>query len=130
MIADYLYNITSAPASGEYALNSILTPTMYKETRGDKVVTTGSVHAKEPLEHLFQSRTGLSIPSVFVMYGDNDWLNYRNIQSSMASWGESSTLHKEYVTIPNAGHHLYLDNPEYFHKQMLQYKNTLYPSRL
>ena len=85
VLSKYLYQITAAPACGEYCLNSILLPIVSGTPQNGSKRTNASVYAREPLEELFQKQQ-LDIPSALVMYGDTDWLMYPGITQSMKSW--------------------------------------------
>ena len=69
-LAEYLYHVTVAPPSGEYAMNSLLEPAVGSEGEA-------GVYARESLgegimtEMLLQKRT--KIQSVKVLFGDRDW---------------------------------------------------------
>jgi len=105
LIASYLYHITVAKPSGEYALNSILRPVFGSSSPG--------VFARQPLIHDFNKITA---KKVRVLYGDHDWL--RN-NTEAAKIAVSNCQGKgDVITIPNSGHHLYLDNPLYFKKAL------------
>ena len=130
LLSKYMYQITAAPACGEYALNSLLTPIISNQphetiANNKNKMNTASVYAIEPLEQLYTLNT-LEIPSVLVMYGDTDWLYYNNIESSMQSWKNNVLKDVNYVNIPQAGHHIYLDNPDVFHHVMQKYHDKLY----
>ncbi|KAI8064803.1 Alpha/Beta hydrolase protein [Gilbertella persicaria] len=90
---DYLYNITSSSGSGEYALAAILAP--------------GAV-ARKPLFHRL---AGLKMPTVFV-YGEVDWMDYKAAERAK----EHMKVPVKVIRVPEGGHHMYLDNPEYFNK--------------
>ena len=132
LLSKYMYQITAAPACGEYALNSLLTPIISNQPHETVVsnknkMNHASVYAKEPLESLYTSHNNkLLIPSVLVLYGDTDWLYYNNIQHSMQSWKNNVLTDVNYVNIPQAGHHIYLDNPDVFHSVMDRYHKKLY----
>lgn len=150
LLSRYLYTITSAPACGEYALASILTPIISYKVFPPPPVTVAAdknpsasgrsgmfppntkvgVYAHEPLHDLFAVKC--AIPSMLIMYGDTDWLSYDQIGDTMEKWRKmNKTTHKHdldvsCVTIPNAGHHIYLDNPDGFHKEMEKFKKKVY----
>ena len=150
LLSRYLYAITSAPACGEYALGSLLKPVISYKTypppppaapAPDKTTASASsstfppntkvgVYALEPLHDLFATKC--VVPSILIMYGDTDWLAYDNVEITLNKWrnaNKESHNHKldvQCVTIPNAGHHIYLDNPDGFHKQMEQYKKKVF----
>ena len=135
LLSSYLYQLSHAPACGEYALNSLLTPIISHKSlppppppekldsrwpHNSKV----GVYAHEPLDQMFTERC--DIPSMLVMYGDTDWLSYDGIEDTIARWraggkARGRVLDATYVTIPSAGHHIYLDNPDCFHIEMEKY---------
>ena len=113
-LAEYLYQITVAGASGEYAMNSLLEPAVSPNTMG--------VFAREPL-HNQMSGIDPSI-NVKVLFGDQDWMRAQpNEQSArkvvnnlqLRRSGAAASVH----IISNAGHHLYLDNPDQFVQHIL-----------
>lgn len=70
LLSEYLYHITVAPASGEYAMNSLLEPAATKESMG--------VFAREPLgggsmANSISKQTVPSLKSIRVLYGEKDW---------------------------------------------------------
>ncbi|KAF8937622.1 Alpha/Beta hydrolase protein [Dissophora ornata] len=94
---NYIYHISSKSGSGEYALATILAPGAY---------------ARWPLMDRLQ---GLKMPTVF-LYGENDWMDYKAAEKARKTMSVPTVL----MRIPNAGHHLYLDNPPAFDKAILQ----------
>lgn len=109
LLAEYLYHITVAYPSGEFAMNSLLQP----------VVSPGQVgvFAREPLDPLLDKLDPKI--HVAVLYGDHDWM--RPNESSARS--VISRLSNAYVAIlPQAGHHLYLDAPDEFVSHIVQNK--------
>eukprot|EP00039_Didymoeca_costata_P009596 m.127204 g.127204 ORF g.127204 m.127204 type:complete len:393 (+) comp14540_c0_seq2:77-1255(+) len=108
LISNYLYHITAARGSGEYAMNSLLEPISTSDGRIN-------VYAKEPISD--KLRTIPSRIKVRVQYGDNDWLyqpecdeTVRRLQAEGVDIGLN--------IIPSSGHHLYLDNPDAFHRDL------------
>ncbi|CAG8468498.1 3435_t:CDS:2, partial [Acaulospora colombiana] len=93
---DYLYHISAAPGSGEYAMSRILAPGAY---------------ARKPLMNRLEN---LKMPTVF-MYGEEDWMDYRAAEEARTKMHVPT----EVIRIPNAGHHLYLDNPVEFDKAVI-----------
>ncbi|CAG8479626.1 3128_t:CDS:2 [Paraglomus occultum] len=85
---DYLFQISSASGSGEYALNRILSP---------------GAHARKPLIRRLKH---LKMPTTFI-YGLHDWIDYRAGEEARKTMSVPTKLKR----ISNAGHHLYLDNP-------------------
>ena len=121
ILADYLYHITVAAPSGEYAMNSLLEPVVSQDTMG--------VFAREPLEVLFNMSSDPWEPSfprlrsIKVLFGDHDWMrpNEPSAQRAMQGIQEVSKgkIQISVVTVPHAGHHLYLDNPIDFVRQIV-----------
>ncbi|KAI7870671.1 Alpha/Beta hydrolase protein [Spinellus fusiger] len=92
---DYLYHITTSKGSGEYALAGTL---------------AFSAYARNPLIHRLG---GLQMPTTFV-YGTEDWMDYRAAE-------KASKLMKvpvKIIRISSGGHHMYIDNPEEFNREM------------
>jgi len=123
LLAEYLYHITVAPASGEYAMNSLLEPAATGEGAG--------VYAREPLGggvmtgHFICDNSwerGRSLQSVKVLFGDNDWMHFHepSARKEMESLTDASGIDTSVHLVPGAGHHLYLDNPESFLKHVLE----------
>eukprot|EP00510_Aplanochytrium_minuta_P004965 CAMPEP_0184007668 /NCGR_PEP_ID=MMETSP0954-20121128/1477_1 /TAXON_ID=627963 /ORGANISM="Aplanochytrium sp, Strain PBS07" /LENGTH=294 /DNA_ID=CAMNT_0026286555 /DNA_START=195 /DNA_END=1079 /DNA_ORIENTATION=- len=102
LIASYLYHISVAKASGEYALNSLLMPVMGPNP---------GVYAREPLINDFDK---IKANRVRILFGDNDWLrgNYDAANSAI----RENSINGDVVIIPRAGHHLYIDNAPAFHQ--------------
>ncbi|KAF9198025.1 hypothetical protein BGZ49_001291, partial [Haplosporangium sp. Z 27] len=94
---NYIYHISSKSGSGEYALSTILAPGAY---------------ARWPLMDRLRD---LKMPTVF-LYGESDWMDYRAAEKARKNMNVPTIL----MRIPNAGHHLYLDNPPAFDKAILQ----------
>ncbi|CAG8764305.1 7246_t:CDS:2, partial [Racocetra persica] len=94
---DYLYHISSAPGSGEFALSRILAPGAF---------------ARKPLINRLPN---LKMPATF-MYGEYDWMDYRPAVEA----GNNMKVPTKVLRIPDAGHHLYLDNPIEFNKAVVK----------
>ncbi|CAI2180319.1 6437_t:CDS:2 [Funneliformis geosporum] len=94
---DYLYHISTAAGSGEFAITRILEPGAY---------------ARKPLiDRLYE----IQMPTTF-LYGEDDWMDYRAAE-------EAKDLMRVFVKIervPKAGHHLYLDNPTEFNRLVIK----------
>ncbi|RUS28823.1 Alpha/Beta hydrolase protein [Jimgerdemannia flammicorona] len=86
-----LYHISSLPGSGEYALAAILAPGAY---------------ARTPLINRLKD---IKMPTTF-MYGQQDWMDYKAAERAREFMGVPTKV----LRIPEAGHHLYLDNPKDF----------------
>ncbi|CAG8502699.1 2798_t:CDS:2 [Ambispora gerdemannii] len=93
---DYIYHISLAPGSGEYALSKILAPGAF---------------ARKPLIHRLSQ---LKMPTTF-LYGENDWMDYRAAEEAATTMSVPTKV----IRIPRAGHHLYLDNPPDFDKAVV-----------
>ncbi|KAF9113314.1 hypothetical protein BGX27_001850 [Mortierella sp. AM989] len=94
---NYIYHISSKSGSGEYALSTILAPGAY---------------ARWPLMDRLRD---IKMPTIF-LYGESDWMDYRAAEKAR----KNMTVPTDLLRIPNAGHHLYLDNPPAFDKAILQ----------
>lgn len=107
LLADYFYQITVAPPSGEFAMNSLLEPVVTSELMG--------VLAREPLD-----ASTLVLPSSLrtlrVLYGDHDWMRPSNeVAARRVVDGLRQQLsHASVDILSNAGHHLYLESPGEF----------------
>jgi cardiolipin-specific phospholipase len=120
ILANYLFHITAAHPSGEFAINSLLEPGISPDMAG--------VFAREPLEPLFQEYARRlqprEVPQWKVLFGDKDWMR-PNEPSARQALGylaqRSASCDRASVHIvPNAGHHVYLDNAESFVRHILQ----------
>jgi len=98
-VADYLFEITRAPPSGEYALNSLLKPPAAAQ----------GIVARVPLAGLLKDRSDVR---VLTLFGDHDWL------ASPAALQASKQI-GDLIILPGAGHHLYLDNYKLFNRAVL-----------
>jgi pimeloyl-ACP methyl ester carboxylesterase len=115
LISQYFYHITAAPASGEFALNSLLRPLVYRDEDG--VVST-SIFAKRTVEQDIQGLPANSLPfPVLLMFGDHDWLRFKNVER-FVSFAKSKGICIDYSLIESAGHHLYVDNPDVMHREI------------
>ncbi|KAI9034443.1 Alpha/Beta hydrolase protein [Hyaloraphidium curvatum] len=102
--ASYLWNISVAKGSGEYALASLLLPGAW---------------AKRPLANrLAQLPESMPITAI---YGDVDWMDYRHFLAAAKKLSPENDTRAALrcVTLPG-GHHLYLDNPSAFNRVMVQ----------
>lgn len=89
----YFYHISADVGSGEYALAALLAPGAW---------------AREPL---FRRLPSIAMPTTF-LYGEHDWMD-RNHAESAAS---EMQVPVRIISVPDAGHHLNLDNPEEFNR--------------
>lgn len=115
LLSEYLYHITVASASGEYAMNSLLEPAATKESMG--------VFAREPLGGgstiRISKQTVPSLKSIRVLFGDTDWMRFHE-KAARQEMQRIDNIRAEVQIIPNAGHHLYLDNSSSFAKHILE----------
>jgi cardiolipin-specific phospholipase len=94
---DYIYHISTATGSGEFAITRLLEPGAY---------------ARKPLIDRLHE---IKMPTTF-LYGEHDWMDFHAAE-------KAKTLMKvpvEVKKIPDAGHHLYLDNPTDFNKAVIK----------
>ncbi|KAG0205418.1 hypothetical protein BGX28_002989 [Mortierella sp. GBA30] len=94
---NYIYHISSKSGSGEYALATILAPGAF---------------ARWPLMDRLKD---INMPTVFI-YGDVDWMDYRAAEKARKNMKVPTAVWR----VPNAGHHLYLDNPPEFDKAIMR----------
>lgn len=90
-LGDYFYHISASAGSGEYALAALLAPGAW---------------AREPLHSRLPQ---LSMPVTFI-YGANDWMDRTHAEQAAASM----TVPVKILSVPEAGHHLHMDNPDEF----------------
>ena len=108
LLADYLYHITVAHPSGEFAMNSLLQPGLQPNEAG--------VFAREPLAPLFETHHSGNLQWK-VLFGDHDWM--RSASNEKAAQRAMQIARGRICIVPNAGHHLYLENPNAFVEHIL-----------
>lgn len=97
----YVYMIFNAPGSGEYALNYILAP---------------GAHARWPL-----AERAKDIPCETVwVYGQNDWMDVAGGVDAVTEIRKHTGMAAPLHVVEDAGHHIYLDNPEAFNKLVIE----------
>jgi hypothetical protein len=111
LLADYLYHITVADPSGEFAMNSLLEPVVSPDVMG--------VFAREPLqETLVDLDVSYGLESIKVLYGDHDWMrpNEPSARETLALLNAKTNggIKTAVDIVPNAWHHLYLENSQDF----------------
>lgn len=123
LLSDYLFHITVAHPSSEFAMNSLLEPGISPELAG--------VFAREPLEPLFAELASIVTSSnkdgnfptkIKVLFGDSDWMRPNQPSAKQALEYMKPHLSAENVSVsivPDAGHHLYIDNPDGFVQHIL-----------
>ena len=110
LLHDYVYRIFNAKGSGEYALT--------------RVLAFGAVAKLPLLDRCPQPFVDMKLPTTW-LYGDHDWMNDA---AGLEMTKEINKLSKEkyntklanFKIIPKAGHHLYLDNPAEFEKEIFK----------
>lgn len=108
-VHDYIYRIFNSKGSGEYALT--------------RVLAFGAV-AKLPLmDRCPQPFAKMNLPTLW-LYGDRDWMNEAaGLEMTKEINNLSSKKLAEFKLIPDAGHHLYLDNPSGFISEIFKFLN-------
>ncbi|PFH52663.1 hypothetical protein AMATHDRAFT_2057 [Amanita thiersii Skay4041] len=101
---EYIMNITLAKGSGEYCISHILAP---------------GAHARMPLVNRISA---LKIPITFV-YGEFDWMDPQGGIDSVEQLRQTGNGQGRMYIINNAGHHVYLDNPEAINKLLVKELN-------
>lgn len=91
--AEYMYHMTAHEGSGEYALGTLMRPGAW---------------AKLPLHDRLPD---LSMPVTFV-YGEDDWMDHRYAEACAGNMRVTVKI----LRVPDAGHQLYLEQPEEFNR--------------
>ncbi|KAL6829910.1 alpha/beta-hydrolase [Trichoderma camerunense] len=128
---DYSFSIFKQKGSGEYALAYILAPGAFaRRPVINRIQNVGRQPITGPDGQTVAKETG--IPIVF-MYGENDWMDVagglaaeeklKQLKANIMRTGTEEEKRNEngsckVVIIPKAGHHLYLDNAEFFNNIM------------
>lgn len=133
---DYSYSLFRMKGSGEYALAYILAPGAFARSPlirriqgvGRQMIESAELNGTVP-----KARED-GIP-VVLYYGENDWMDIKGGYAAKDKMDaersrilkEASSEEKErdngsakVITIPRAGHHVYLDNAEDFNKSILE----------
>lgn len=106
-VHDYIYRIFNGKGSGEYALT--------------RVLAFGAV-AKLPLiDRCPKPFVQMNLPTLW-LYGDRDWMSESaGLQMTKEINKLASKKLADYKIVPNAGHHLYLDNPAGFKSEIFKF---------
>jgi cardiolipin-specific phospholipase len=137
-IGQYTYQITKLPGNGEYCLNALLEPIFTKPINGangreGRMGRTG-VYAKYPLDQEFRQMPHRPW-SILLVFGQHDWLYYPEAASSVQAWQrayqdqrptserahDKSRAGAELLMVPDAGHHLYLENASFFNQKVVDW---------
>jgi pimeloyl-ACP methyl ester carboxylesterase len=98
-LEDYLLQISVKPPSGEYSLGNLL------------ITHLPGAIAKKPLPNRIDS---LKVPITFI-YGNHDWMDYSHALKAAPLLARETKV----VLVHDAGHHLYLENPEGFNDALI-----------
>lgn len=108
---DYFYRIFNGKGSGEYAITRIL--------------GWGALAKLPLLDRCPEKFVKMNLPTLW-LYGDKDWMDDNagltmvNEINDIAASQKKGVLSYFGIT-PHAGHHLYLDNPKAFSKQIFSF---------
>ncbi|KAJ6784293.1 hypothetical protein PWT90_10039 [Aphanocladium album] len=124
---DYAFSIFKQKGSGEYALAYILAPGAYaRRPVINRIQDVGRQPIPQPAGSPAKKETGF--PVVF-MYGENDWMDVagglaseEKLKKAQADALAKATEEEKraengsvkVIIVPKAGHHLYLDNADFF----------------
>ncbi|KAK6458362.1 Alpha/Beta hydrolase protein [Scheffersomyces xylosifermentans] len=108
---DYIYRVFNAKGSGEYAITRIL--------------AVGALAKLPLLDRCPEKFVKMGLPTLW-MYGDKDWMNDEaGLQMTNdindISMKEIGKKMASFKILPNSGHHLYLDNPPAFAKEVFKF---------
>ena len=78
---------------------------------------TAGIFAREPLVDELRAFK----KPILLLYGDNDWLHYPEVDEHVSQWNGKYGMNVSYITISNAGHHLYLDNAQEFNDTVINW---------
>lgn len=110
-IHDYFYRIFNGAGSGEYAITRIL--------------DRGGLARLPLLDRCPEKFVQMKLPSLW-LYGDKDWMNEvageeMTKEINRVAQKEGVKPLAEFGILSNAGHHLYLDNPEDFSRLLFRF---------
>lgn len=110
-IHDYFYRIFNGAGSGEYAITRIL--------------SFGALARLPLLDRCPDKFVNMNLPTLW-LYGDKDWMSRdagqemtKEINDLCKSEGKLDLA--QFGVVTNAGHHLYLDNPQEFGDKLLDF---------
>jgi pimeloyl-ACP methyl ester carboxylesterase len=135
LISEYLYQMSSLPASGEDSLNAILMPIVVQHT-SDPNSQRPHVYTRQPI--MPQQLSPVLVKTVstdeatrvakiplLIMYGDNDWVKFTGVNEYVKEL-HSHNIDADLSIIKNAGHHLYMDNVEDLHGEIDKWLAKVY----
>ncbi|KAK6198035.1 Alpha/Beta hydrolase protein [Scheffersomyces amazonensis] len=108
---DYIYRVFNAKGSGEYAIT--------------RVLAFGALAKLPLLDRCPEKFVDMKLPTLW-MYGDKDWMNEEAGYEMMNEINDLSIKkHNQklasFKILTNSGHHLYLDNPPDFAKEIFSF---------
>ena len=105
-LAEYIYQISAAPGSGEWALKYILKPGAWAfNPIGPRMIEAGT--------------TGAFRAPITFLYGSHDWMSpdaALEVSKAVRAAGVNASVH----VVPQAGHQLFVENPEGFAGAVIQ----------
>lgn len=111
---DYFYRVFNKTGSGEYAITRIL--------------GWGALAKLPLLDRCPEKFVKMNLPTLW-LYGDSDWMD-ANAGLTMTkeinelAMRDNKGVVAHYGILPNAGHHLYMDNSEAFAKQLFKFLDS------
>lgn len=108
LMHNYIYRVFTAPGLGEYGLT--------------RALAFGAL-AKLPLiDRMPRAFVKQNLPTMW-LYGDRDWMNEKAGEAAVKRINQlaGKSNMAEYVLVPSAGHHVYLDNPKAFDLKVLDF---------
>ena len=118
LLSDYVYHVSAAEPSGEFAMNSLLTPMLVGGAPGSGGGRRIKIFARAPLCGDVAEALAGSGMRVGLLFGDRDWLADPLAADVVDHWRRSG-IDASIRTVRDAGHHLYLDNPGEFLEHVL-----------
>ncbi|ODV79082.1 alpha/beta-hydrolase [Suhomyces tanzawaensis NRRL Y-17324] len=111
IIHDYIYRVFNGKGSGEFAIT--------------RVYAFAALARLPLLDRCPEEFVNMNLPTL-LMYGDSDWMDEK---AGLRMQKEINTLSQKkysidlssYSLVPNAGHHLYLDNPPVFSEDVFKF---------
>ena len=110
-VHDYIYRVFNAKGSGEYAIT--------------RVLAIGAVAKLPLLDRCPEKFVNMGLPTLW-MYGDKDWMNEEaglemTNEINDLSMKQHSAKMAYFKILTNSGHHLYLDNPPAFAREVFKF---------
>lgn len=107
ILHDYIFRVFNGKGSGEYAIT--------------RVLAFPALPRLPLLDRCPQKFAAMNLPTLW-LYGDKDWMDEKaGLQMVKEINTASGKDLASYGIIPDAGHHLYLDNPKSFAQQVFEF---------